>query len=134
MLAPRCDELLACDAVLDAVTSARARTAGLPGVRNEQQAVSRPVAAGLVRPRRLVRAALLLRPRRLGLGLGSLRPGGQILAVHWRHCEPGHPAVVARRRRRCGFGDDLAGLDAEAGAAPPEGTAAARDVCRPTSG
>ena len=39
MLAPRCDALLACDAVPDAVSSARARTAGLPGVRVEQRAV-----------------------------------------------------------------------------------------------
>ena len=27
----------------------------------------------------------------LGLGIGSLRPGGQILAVHWRHPAPDHP-------------------------------------------
>jgi hypothetical protein len=54
----------------------------------------------------------------LGLGLGSLRPGGQILAVPWRHPAPGHPRPGRAARRRCGFGDYLAGLDAEAGAAP----------------
>ena len=27
----------------------------------------------------------------LGLGIGSLRPGGQLLAVHWRHPAPDHP-------------------------------------------
>ena len=27
----------------------------------------------------------------LGLGIGALRPGGQLLAVHWRHPAPDHP-------------------------------------------
>ena len=38
-LASRCDSLLACDAVSDAVTAARSRTAGLPGVRVEQRVI-----------------------------------------------------------------------------------------------
>jgi len=27
----------------------------------------------------------------LGLGVGALRPGGHLLAVHWRHPAPDHP-------------------------------------------
>ncbi len=38
-LAPRCDSLLACDAIADAVASARSRTAGRAGVRVEQRVI-----------------------------------------------------------------------------------------------
>ncbi len=91
MLAPRCDELLACDAVPDAVTSARARTAGLPGVRNEQRAVPGQWPPGSFDLVVLSELLYYFDHAYLGLGLGSLRPGGQILAVHWRHPAPGHP-------------------------------------------
>ena len=40
-LAPRCDTLLACDAVADAVATARARTAGPPGVLIAQKVIPR---------------------------------------------------------------------------------------------
>jgi SAM-dependent methyltransferase len=95
MLAPRCDSLLACDVIQDAVASARARTAELPGVRVEQRAIPRdwpPHSFDLI-----VFSELLYYfddadlGEVLGLGLGSLRPGGQLLAVHWRHPAPGHP-------------------------------------------
>jgi SAM-dependent methyltransferase len=95
MLAPRCDSLLACDMVPDAVASARARTAGLPGVRVEQRAIPRewpPRSFDLI-----VFSELLYYfddadlGQVLGLGIGSLRPGGQLLAVHWRHPAPDHP-------------------------------------------
>ncbi len=93
-LAPRCDSLLACDVVPDAVASARARTAGLPGVRVEQRAIPRewpPHSFDLV-----VFSELLYYfddadlDRVLRLGIGALRPGGQLLAVHWRYPAPSH--------------------------------------------
>jgi SAM-dependent methyltransferase len=95
MLALRCDSLLACDAVPEAVASARARTAGLPGVRVEQWAIPRewpPRSFDLV-----IFSELLYYfddadlGQVLGLGIGALRPGGQLLAVHWRHPAPDHP-------------------------------------------
>ncbi len=95
MLAPRCDALLACDAVPDAVSSARARTAGLPGVRVEQRAVPGQWPPGSFDL--IVLSELLYYfddadlGQVLGLGIGSLRPGGQLLAVHWRHPAPDHP-------------------------------------------
>ena len=94
-LASRCDQLLACDAVPDAVASARDRTAGLPGVRVEQRVVPRQWPAAtfdLVVFSELLYyfddgdLALLLK-----LASGSLRPGGHLLAVHWRHPAPDHP-------------------------------------------
>ena len=95
MLAPRCDALLACDAVPDAVASARARTTGLPGVRVEQRAIPGQWPAGSFDL--IILSELLYYfddadlGLVLGLGLGSLRPGGQLLAVHWRHPAPDHP-------------------------------------------
>jgi SAM-dependent methyltransferase len=95
MLAPRCDTLLACDAVPDAVTAARARTTGLPGVRVEQRTVPDQWPPGSFDL--IVWSELLYYfddadlGQVLGLGVGSLRPGGQILAVHWRHPAPDHP-------------------------------------------
>jgi len=95
MLAPRCDALLAWDAVPDAVTAARARTAGLPAVRVEQRTIPNQWPPGSFDL--IVWSELLYYfddadlGQVLGLGTGSLRPGGQILAVHWRHPAPDHP-------------------------------------------
>jgi SAM-dependent methyltransferase len=95
LLAPRCDALLACDAVPDAVASARARTTGLPSVRVEQLAIPGQWPPGSFDL--IVLSELLYYfddadlGQVLGLGLGSLRPGGQLLAVHWRHPAPDHP-------------------------------------------
>ncbi len=94
-LATRCDQLLACDAVPDAVAAARARTAGLPGVQVEQRVVPRqwPSAAFDL----IVFSELLYYfgeddlGQLLKLATGSLRPGGHLLAVHWRHPAPDHP-------------------------------------------
>jgi len=94
-LAPRCDRLLACDIVPDAVAAARSRAAGLPGVRVERRAVPGDWPPGTFDL--IVLSELLYYfddaglGQVLGLGLGSLRPGGQILAVHWRHPAPDHP-------------------------------------------
>jgi SAM-dependent methyltransferase len=94
-LAARCDRLLACDAIAEAVASAQARTAGLPGVRVERRVIPKewpPHSFDLI-----VFSELLyyfgdgdLR-RVLGLGAGALHPGGHLLAVHWRHPAPDHP-------------------------------------------
>lgn len=95
LLAPRCDALLACDAVPDAVASARARTTGLPSVHVEQRAIPDQWPPGSFDL--IVLSELLYYfddaglGQVLGLGLGSLRPGGQLLAVHWRHPAPDHP-------------------------------------------
>jgi hypothetical protein len=118
MLAPRCDELPACDAVLDAVTSARARTAGLPGVRNEQQAVPGqwpPGSFDLV-----VLSELLYYFNHAALASASARcaPAGRSSRCTGGTPRPATPRPGRAARRRCGFGDYLAGLDAEAGAAP----------------
>ena len=95
MLAPRCDTLLACDAVPDAVASARARTAGLPGVRVEQRVIPGQWPAGsfdlIVLSELLYYFDDVGLGQVLGLGIGSLCPGGQLLAVHWRHPAPDHP-------------------------------------------
>ena len=94
-LAPRCDTLLACDLVPDAVDAARARTAGLPGVRVEQRAIPGEWPTGSFDL--IVLSELLYYlddadlGQVLGLSAGSLRPGGQLLAVHWRHPAPRHP-------------------------------------------
>jgi len=95
MLAPRCDALLACDAVPAAVTSARARATGLHGVHVEQRTIPDQWPPGSFDL--IVWSELLYffddadLGQVLGLGIGSLRPGGQILAVHWRHPAPDHP-------------------------------------------
>ena len=94
-LAPRCDRLLACDAVPDAVAAARVRAAGMPGVRVEQRVIPADWPPGSFDL--IVLSELLYYfddadlGQVLGLGIGSLRPGGQILAVHWRHPAPDHP-------------------------------------------
>ena len=94
-LAPRCDRLLACDAVPEAVASARARTAALPGVRVERRAIPRewpPQSFDLI-----VFSELLYYFSEADLdqvlrrAVRALRPDGQLLAVHWRHPAPDHP-------------------------------------------
>jgi SAM-dependent methyltransferase len=94
-LASRCDSLLACDAIPDAVASARARTTGLPGVRVERRVIPGewpPDSFDLI-----IFSELLYYfddtdlNQVLRLGIGALRPDGHIVAVHWRHPAPGHP-------------------------------------------
>jgi SAM-dependent methyltransferase len=93
-LAARCDTLLSCDAVPDAVASARSRTAGLPGVRVEQRVVPREWPTGAFD---LIAFSEILYyfddadlDQMLRLGILALRPGGHLLAVHWRHHAPDH--------------------------------------------
>lgn len=94
-LAARCGSLLACDAVAHPVALARARTAGLPGVRVEQRLLPGDWPAGEFDL--IVFSEFLYYfddgdlNKVLRLGLGALRPDGHLLAVHWRHPAPGHP-------------------------------------------
>jgi SAM-dependent methyltransferase len=94
-LAARCERLLAWDAVPDAVASAQARTAGLPGVLVQERVI--PGQWPEHSFDLIVFSELLYYfddadlDQVLSLGVGSLRPGGQLLAVHWRHPAPDHP-------------------------------------------
>ena len=94
-LASRCDSLLSCDAIPDAVASARSRTAGLPGVRVERRVVPGDWPPGSFDL--IVFSEILYYfddadlDQLLRLGIGALRPGGHLVAVHWRHPAPDHP-------------------------------------------
>ena len=94
-LASRCDRLLACDAVPDAVASARSRTAGRAGVRVEQRVVPGEWPAGSFDL--IVFSEILYYfddadlHQMLRLGLLALRPGGHLVTAHWRHYAPDHP-------------------------------------------
>jgi SAM-dependent methyltransferase len=95
LLAGRCDRLLACDAAPAAVRAAARRTASLSNVRVEQRRLPADWPAGgfdLV-----VLSELLyyfgdgdLREV-LGRSASALRPGGTLVAVHWRHAVPEYP-------------------------------------------
>jgi SAM-dependent methyltransferase len=94
-LAARCDSLLACDAIPEAVASARSRTAGRAGVRVEQRVVPGEWPMGSFDL--IVFSEILYYfddadlGQMLRLGLLALRPGGHLVAVHWRHHAPDHP-------------------------------------------
>jgi SAM-dependent methyltransferase len=94
-LAARCDRLLACDGIADAVSAARARTAGLPGVRVEQRTIPADWPPGefdlIVFSEFLYYFGEADLPEVLRRATGALRPDGQLLAVHWRHPAPDHP-------------------------------------------
>ena len=95
LLAARCDTLLSCDAIPEAVESARSRTAGLPGVRVERRVVPREWPMGsfdlIVFSEILYYFGDADLNQLLRLGILALRPGGHLLAVHWRHHAPDHP-------------------------------------------
>ena len=94
-LASRCDSLLACDAIPDAVASAGSRTAGLPGVRVERRMVPAEWPPGsfdlIVLSELLYYFGDADLEQLLRLGIGALRPGGHLVAVHWRHPASHHP-------------------------------------------
>jgi SAM-dependent methyltransferase len=113
-LAARCDRLLACDAVPDAVASARARTAGLPGVQVQQRVIPDgwpPQSFDLI-----VFSELLYYfddadlEQVLSLAASSLRADGQLLAVHWRHPAPDHPRSGDEVHQVLAARPELAGL------------------------
>jgi SAM-dependent methyltransferase len=94
-LAPRCDRLLACDAVPDAVATARKRTAALPEVLVEQRVLPDEWPPGTFDLIVFSELLYYLGDGDLDLvlrrAIHALRPDGQLLAVHWRHPAPDHP-------------------------------------------
>jgi SAM-dependent methyltransferase len=95
LLAPRCDRLLACDGAGAAVRSAAARTACWPHVEVEQRVLPGQWPAGqfdlIVFSEILYYFGGRDLDRVLERGAGSLRPGGALLAVHWRHPVADYP-------------------------------------------
>jgi len=94
-LARRCDSLLACDAVPEAVASAQSRTRGLPGVQVERRVIPGEWPPGsfdlIVFSELLYYFGGADLGQVLHLGADALRPSGHLLAVHWRHPAPDHP-------------------------------------------
>jgi SAM-dependent methyltransferase len=93
-LAGRCDRLTAWDASAAAVERARARTAGLPGVRVERRAVPAdplPPCDLLVLSEVLYYLDVADLAALLAVLPAAVRPGGTLLAVHWRHPVADYP-------------------------------------------
>ena len=88
-LAARCDRVLACDGSAAAVRSAAGRTAGLPGVQVQRRVIPRDWPDGEFDLIVLSELLYYFGGDDLGQVLGraaaALRPGGTLLAVHWRH-------------------------------------------------
>ncbi|MGY4859191.1 PIG-L family deacetylase [Cryobacterium sp. AP23] len=88
-LADRCDTLLATDINAQALAVARARLAGLPGVTVEQRALPAEWPAGTFDLVVLSEIGYYCSPADLAVLLEhcrrSLRPGGALVACHWRH-------------------------------------------------
>jgi SAM-dependent methyltransferase len=95
LLAPRCDLLLSCDVAAAAVEAAATRTAEFPQVRVEQRDISRQWPEG--RFDLIVFSELLYYfsdhdlDQVLDDAVSALRPGGTLLAVHWRHPVEDYP-------------------------------------------
>ena len=89
LLAPRCDRLLACDGAAAAAASAAARTAALPQVRVEQRLLPGEWPPGQFDLIVFSEILYYFAGDDLNLvlkrGTAALRPGGTLLAVHWRH-------------------------------------------------
>ena len=88
-LAPRCDRLLACDGSAAAVRSATDRTAAMRNVRVQRRVIPRDWPDGefdlIVLSELLYYFAGGDLGQVLGRAVAGLRPGGTLLAVHWRH-------------------------------------------------
>ncbi|MFB9831087.1 class I SAM-dependent DNA methyltransferase [Actinoallomurus acaciae] len=106
LLAARCDRLLACDTSAEAVRRARLRA---PEATIEQRMIPAQWPAGtfdlIVFSEILYYLGDADLAQALELGTGSLRPGGTLLAVHWRHPVADYPrtgddvhAALARTR------------------------------------
>jgi SAM-dependent methyltransferase len=109
MLAPRCGRLLSCDVSPAAAAAAAERAAAFPQVRVERRALPGDWPPG--RFDLVVFSEILYYfagddlGRVLDLAVAALRPGGTLLAVHWRHPVAEYPqtgdevhrAVAARR-------------------------------------
>jgi SAM-dependent methyltransferase len=107
-LAPRCASLLSCDVAEAAVRAAAVLTSGEPAVRVEQRVLPRDWPAGnfdlIVFSEFLYYFGGDDLQQILDLSAAALRPGGTLLAVHWRHPVPEYPrsgdnvhAVLARQ-------------------------------------
>jgi SAM-dependent methyltransferase len=94
-LAARCGRLLSCDVSAAAVRSAAQRTSDLPGVHVEQRVLPRDWPAGnfdlIVFSEMLYYFGGDDLRRVLDMSVTALRPGGTLLAVHWRHPVPEYP-------------------------------------------
>jgi SAM-dependent methyltransferase len=107
-LASRCDKVLACDVAPAAVRAAAARTSRLPHVEVQHRVIPRGWPPG---PFDLIVLSEVLYyfsdgdlRQVLDHAIATLRPGGTLLAVHWRHPVPDYPrngddvhAVLAQR-------------------------------------
>jgi SAM-dependent methyltransferase len=95
MLAARCDRLLSCDVADSAVRSAAIRTASWRNVRVQRRVIPRDWPAGrfdlIVCSEFLYYFAGDDLHQVLGLAMTALRPGGSLLAVHWRHPVADYP-------------------------------------------
>jgi SAM-dependent methyltransferase len=94
-LAPRCGRLLSCDVAQRAVQAAAARASGHPGVSVEQRVLPRQWPSQdfdlIVFSEFLYYFGGPDLQRVLDLGRSALRPGGTLIAVHWRHPVPAYP-------------------------------------------
>jgi SAM-dependent methyltransferase len=94
-LAPRCARLLSCDVSGAAVRSAAQRTSDLPGVHVDQRVLPRDWPPGnfdlIVFSEMLYYFGGDDLRRVLDMSVAALRPGGTLLAVHWRHPVPEYP-------------------------------------------
>jgi SAM-dependent methyltransferase len=89
LLAARCDRVLSCDGAAAAIDRAAARTAALPNVRVQRGIIPDDWPPGqfdlIVFSEILYYFAGGDLAQVLSLGMAALRPGGTLLAVHWRH-------------------------------------------------
>jgi SAM-dependent methyltransferase len=94
-LATRCEQVLACDVAPAAVKAAAARTAAQPGVRVEQRVLPGDWPDGdfdlIVFSEFLYYFGGPDLQHLLDLARAALRPGGTLIAVHWRHPVPEYP-------------------------------------------
>ena len=95
MLAARCGRVLAWDGSAEAVRSARKETAGLANVQVECRVIPADWPAGqfdlIVFSEVLYYFGGADLDRVLDRAEAALRPGGRLLAVHWRHPVPEYP-------------------------------------------
>jgi SAM-dependent methyltransferase len=103
-LAGRCDQLLACDGAAAAVSSAADRLRVRPHVRVQQRVLPAGWPAGtfdlIVFSEFLYYFSDQDLRTVLDLATRSLRSGGTLLAVHWRHEVPEYPAAAMARTPR----------------------------------
>lgn len=94
-LGRRCSRLLSCDLSRVAVEAAERRACGQSGVRVEQRVLPRDWPSGsfdlIVFSEFLYYLGGDDLYRTLSMSVAALRPGGTLLAVHWRHPVPEYP-------------------------------------------